>query len=128
MGILSWLAVFVGGGLGSMLRFGISQYVSGRIPIGKLPVATVLTNILACVAMALLIHFFSQRQQLNSLWAQMWLIGFCGGFSTFSTFSYENFTLLQQESYLWLIANVVISVLLCLLVFIILSRDFSAAA
>jgi CrcB protein len=110
MNSLTALGIFAGGGLGSLLRFAIS------IGMGKsnlaLPWATLISNISACLVM-LLVFVISEHTQLSTNLRLMILTGFCGGLSTFSTFSFETAALIKQGDTLWAILNVAISVILC---------------
>lgn len=92
--MLSGLAVFVGGGLGSLCRYGLTFL----IPSASFPGATLAANVLACFVLGFLVSYW-QHQMVSDTWKLLLGTGFCGGFSTFSTFSKE-LVVLQQEQ-LW---------------------------
>lgn len=106
----SVLAVFLGGGLGSIVRFGISL-LAMRSTLA-LPVSTLLANLLACLIMFVGIKT-TQATGMQESVRLLVMTGFCGGLSTFSTFSLETAQLLRDGAASWAILNSVLSVLLC---------------
>lgn len=114
--------VFLGGGLGSMARYAISLAVL-QVGPARFPWATLLANVLACVVMALFLLYAKRWDMSDEIYRLLVLVGFCGGFSTFSTFSLENHALLKAEQYGLLGLNVILSVGLCLGMYLFLLRD-----
>lgn len=107
-----WLLIFVGGGAGSLCRYALGGLIQSRSH-AAFPVGTLVVNVLGCLIIGLL-----ARQMLNmqsDVMAKAALItGFCGGFTTFSAFSFETIGLIQAGSWPKAIAYVLASVLLCL--------------
>ena len=88
------LLIFLGGGLGSITRYGISAFVQSNFN-SDFPIATLCSNLISCVILGGSVAIFSEKLAANSSLRMFILIGFCGGFSTFSTFSYETVELLR---------------------------------
>ena len=108
---MHYLLVFLGGGLGSICRFGIAQWLAPH----KLhfPWATIIANILACLVLGLLVGL-SLKSKLSSNLGFFLMVGFCGGFSTFSTFTNETFQFMATGAWTKALANIAVSLLVCL--------------
>lgn len=120
-----WLAVFLGGGLGSMARYGVTRIILAMDLRGAFPWATLMSNLIATALLAwLMVRMQDQLQGRDALNAFL-VIGLCGGFSTFSTFSYENFLLLREGQVGFVIANILVSVLACIAIFYVVARNGS---
>lgn len=115
MNISAYLAIFAGGGLGSLSRFFMSKIVTkGFHHIN--PMSTLVSNALATFFLGIFLFLIAQKTNASPLLKLFLVTGFCGGFSTFSTLSYETYELLKH-GYLWFgIANVVMSVSIGLMV------------
>ena len=119
---MTYLYIFLGGGLGSLARFLVSK-LAGKMITTDFPLGTLLANIIACALLALLVIGFSNRQSEYEWIQPLLIIGFCGGFSTFSTFSNETFDLFNNGQALLAVLNILISVAVGIgLIFLIKSR------
>ena len=109
---MNWLLVFLGGGAGACCRFGLARLLPPSAD--GFPWATYLANLLACIVLGLCLGAIIREQLPRG--AQLLLItGFCGGFSTFSTFAAELAEQLQTGqpvmAALYLLGSVVMGVL-----------------
>ncbi|MEO1437448.1 MAG: fluoride efflux transporter CrcB [Bacteroidota bacterium] len=122
---MSWLAIFLGGGLGSLLRYALYKFfeVEGR----DFPIGTVAANFLSCIVLGFMVAWFAKHSASSSI-RLFFMVGFCGGFSTFSTFTNESFQLFQKGAHGLAFLNIGGSVLICLLAIYLgtlLARVFS---
>lgn len=105
----SILLVGVGGFVGSVARYLVAILFSSQIS-SVFPFATLTVNILGCFLIGILFALSDRGNVLSPEWRILLATGFCGGFTTFSTFSYESLRLMQDGEYLYLAAYVFISV------------------
>ena len=107
-----YLAIALGGALGSVLRYAIGRGVQftahARFPIGTLAV-----NVIGCVLIGLLARHFRNDETQPVLQAAL-MVGFCGGFTTFSAFSHETIGLIVGGEWMKATGYVVASVMACL--------------
>ena len=94
----SILFVGLGGAVGSVARYLIS-YGIGKYYTQPFPIATFLTNMIGCFLIGALYGYSIKNNLGNTYFNFLLITGFCGGFTTFSSFSYENFNLIQQNIY-----------------------------
>jgi CrcB protein len=106
------LLIAVGGAAGSVLRYLLGGRVQHFAPHG-FPLGTLFVNVAGCFLIGILIRQFMNIQTHNYLRALL-VVGFCGGFTTFSAFSMETVGLIEGGEYPRAIAYVFLSVLLCL--------------
>jgi len=92
------LLVFVGGGMGSVFRYIISKYLNN--PISGIPYGTFLVNILGSLFIGIILGLAIKNQALNQNQTLLFATGFCGGFTTFSAFAYENHLFLKSGDFM----------------------------
>ena len=107
------LIVALGAGFGGGLRYWISNYVSKILPI-FFPYGTLAVNILGSIILGILIFGFDEHGNLSSTLKLFIGVGFCGGLTTFSTFSFETFNLLKNTEFLLAGINILLNVTLTL--------------
>jgi len=105
----SVIAVSVGGVLGCLLRWCLAMFFNRYFP--AVPPGTVAANYIGCYIIGMALACFTLYPQLAPEWRLFVTTGFCGGLTTFSTFSAEVVTLLQSGRTLWAFGAVAVHVL-----------------
>ncbi len=91
------LLVFIGGGFGSVLRYVIGKYLNN--PETGIPYGTFAANILGSLLIGIILGYASKSNTLTESHTLILATGFCGGFTTFSTFAYENHVFLKSGDF-----------------------------
>jgi fluoride exporter len=108
------ILIFVGGGLGSISRFILGKSIQAQF-LRTFPFGTLGVNVLASLILGILIGMFEAKTLVNPNYRTFIAIGFCGGFSTFSTFSNDTLQLIQNNRLPEALLNVLLNVVLCIL-------------
>lgn len=89
--------VFIGGGLGSVLRFIIGKWLNNAE--NGIPYGTFMANIIGSLLIGLILGYAAKNNSLSESQTLLLATGFCGGFTTFSTFAYENHVFLKSGDF-----------------------------
>lgn len=108
---MNYILVFIGGGSGSIVRYLLSRYYVHQP--GAFPLSTFLSNAISSLILGVLLGYMAGKQLENSNMRLFIATGFCGGFSTFSTFSYETFLLLNTGNYKTALLSLFGNLLVC---------------
>jgi CrcB protein len=103
--------IAVGGMIGTLARYGLQQWVN-RYFIYTFPYGTFAVNILGCFLIGIIYAFSEKGNVLSPEWRLFLTTGLCGGFTTFSTFSYEGMQLIRDGNFGTMIIYTVASVVL----------------
>jgi len=101
--------VAIGGMFGSVLRYLLSTFIVQLLPF-PFPFGTFVVNLIGCFVMGAAVGYADRNLWFNDEWRILITAGFCGGFTTFSAFAFENVSLLCDKNYLTFAAYVFSSV------------------
>lgn len=105
------LLVGLGGGIGTMMRYGTTLLIKPRL----FPLATLSVNIIGCFIIGLVFALSVKEAGISDNWKLFLATGICGGFTTFSAFSLENMGLLQSGKIGMALTYIILSVVLGIL-------------
>ena len=107
----AWIAVAIGGALGSVARHGVNWIVHQEWPLLRFPLATVVVNIVGCCVIGVLAGLVATgRLPIRTNWREFVFVGILGGFTTFSTFGLDTITLVRSGDSSQAFLNIVLHV------------------
>ncbi|WP_137849077.1 fluoride efflux transporter CrcB [Enterobacter sp. 2VL] len=103
------LAVFIGGGTGSVARWLLSMRFN---PVHQaIPLGTLAANMIGAFIIGMGLAWFNRMTDIDPMWKVLITTGFCGGLTTFSTFSAETVFLFQEGRIVWALGNIAVNML-----------------
>ncbi|WP_457609875.1 fluoride efflux transporter CrcB [Lutibacter sp.] len=104
------LLVFVGGGFGSVARYYTSRWLNNLET--AIPYGTMFSNVLGSLLIGFILGYLSKASNMSQTQSLLLATGFCGGFTTFSTFAYENHLLIKNGDYFSFLPYTLLSLIL----------------
>jgi len=108
---MKYLLILVGGGTGSLARYAAGTAITSRFA-GRFPVGTMVVNVTGCFLIGLIMTLLTERLQPHPYWRLALVVGFLGGYTTFSSFEWETFSSVREAGFWIGLGNVVGSVAL----------------
>jgi CrcB protein len=106
--LLKLLLIAVGGAAGAVLRYAVAGWAQ-RLTDGSFPLGTLAVNVSGCFAIGLAGAFFAGPQLVREEYRAALLVGLLGAFTTFSTYGWESFSLINAGQFRQAALNVVVS-------------------
>jgi fluoride exporter len=103
-----WILIAAGGALGSVLRYALQGWVQ-RASNGSFPVGTLVVNVIGCALVGFLMAAFTGPKLIREEYRLGIIVGILGGFTTFSAFGLETFSLTNDRQFAFAALNVVLS-------------------
>jgi fluoride exporter len=110
---VAYLWIALGAVVGASARYFLSGYVA-KLFSSSFPYGTLIINVTGSVLLGFFLVWTSERVLIDSRWRLLIAIGFCGSYTTFSSYAFETFALVEQGQWLLAGSNVIASNLLCL--------------
>ncbi|HEY0565945.1 MAG TPA: fluoride efflux transporter CrcB [Terriglobales bacterium] len=109
----AYLWVALGAVVGACLRFGLSRLVAKLIS-ADFPYGTLIINVTGSLVLGFFMIWTTERVLADLRWRWFVAVGFCGGYTTFSSFAFESMALFEEGRYLLFAVNILLSNILCL--------------
>ncbi|OVZ65381.1 fluoride ion transporter CrcB [Pigmentiphaga sp. NML030171] len=106
--LLAVIAIAVGAAVGALLRWVMGLGLNALLP--AMPPGTLAANLIGAYIIGLAVAYFAGNPALPPHWRLLIITGFCGGLTTFSTFSAELVALIQQQRLGWVAATILVHV------------------
>jgi len=107
--VLKYLLILLGGGVGSLARYVAGSAISSRLG-ARFPVGTMVVNVTGCFLIGLVMTELTERLHPHPYWRLVLVVGFLGGYTTFSSFEWETFSAVRDGGFWIGLANIVGSV------------------
>jgi len=104
------LLVFVGGGFGSVARYFMGKWFNNLE--NAIPYGTMLSNVFGSLLIGIILGYLGKTGNMSQNQSLLLATGFCGGFTTFSTFAYENHLLIKNGDYFSFLPYTLLSLIL----------------
>lgn len=112
--MINYILVSIGAAIGGAVRYGLSNYIQKNQSI-IFPSGTLLVNITGSFILGIIMFYLNEKELISNELRLFLTVGFCGGFTTFSTFSYETIMLFRDSEIGLAILNIFLNLILCLL-------------
>jgi CrcB protein len=108
---VKYLLILTGGGIGSLARYIVANTIATRMG-AKFPWGTMVVNVTGCFLIGLIMAMLTERAHLNPNWRFALVVGFLGGYTTFSSFEWETYSAIRDGGFWIGLANIIGSVTL----------------
>lgn len=111
--MLNYILVSAGAAIGGALRYGLSSFIQRNQSV-IFPYGTLIVNVLGSFILGIIMFYLNEKGLIGNDFRLFLTVGFCGGFTTFSTFSYETLTLFRDSEFDLAIYSILLNVVLSL--------------
>jgi fluoride exporter len=111
--MINYLVISVGAAIGGVFRYGLASFIQKKVE-SFFPYGTLIVNILGSFALGFIMYYLDEKDFLSPQMRLFLTVGLCGGFTTFSTFSFETLNLIRNSQFLLASVNVLGNVVICL--------------